>query len=158
MKRFEAAGWAATRVDGHDPEAIARALEKARTAGKPSLIACKTTIGYGAPTKAGTSGSHGSPLGPDEIAGARKALGWDYPRLFEHFEGLGKQVVKLRPELSDTYFNLAILHLEVALARVDLLERPATVGSTLRFDHAVVSAGPRRAVLVSRSRVPSGNV
>src|SRR5438874_4775707 len=79
VKRFEAAGWAATRIDGHDPEAIARALEKARTSSKPSLIACKTTIGFGAPTKAGSEKSHGSPLGADEIKGAREGLGWIWP-------------------------------------------------------------------------------
>src|SRR5215813_3352048 len=79
VKRFEAAGWAATRVDGHDPEAIARALEKARASNKPSLIACKTTIGFGAPTKAGSEKSHGSPLGADEIKGARERLGWTEP-------------------------------------------------------------------------------
>ena len=70
LKRFEAAGWAATRVDGHDPAAIAAALETAKKSERPSLIACRTTIGFGAPTKAGTEKSHGSPLGADEIAGA----------------------------------------------------------------------------------------
>jgi transketolase len=79
VKRFEAAGWAASRVDGHDPEAIARALEKARASSKPSLIACKTTIGFGAPTKAGSEKSHGSPLGADEIKGTRERLGWTSP-------------------------------------------------------------------------------
>ncbi|HEY0223123.1 MAG TPA: transketolase [Pseudolabrys sp.] len=79
VKRFEASGWAASRVDGHDPQAIAAALEKAQSADKPTLIACKTVIGFGAPTKAGKSSSHGSALGADEIAGARKALGWNHP-------------------------------------------------------------------------------
>jgi transketolase len=79
VKRFEAAGWAATRIDGHDPEAIAAALETAMTADRPSLIACRTTIGFGAPTKAGTEKSHGSALGPEEIAGARARLGWSEP-------------------------------------------------------------------------------
>src|SRR5205085_167391 len=51
VKRFDAAGWAAMRIDGHDPEAIARAIEKAKVSAKPSLIACRTTIGFGAPTK-----------------------------------------------------------------------------------------------------------
>jgi transketolase len=78
VKRFEAAGWAATRIDGHDPEAIASAIEKARASDCPSLIACRTTIGYGAPAKAGTEKCHGSPLGADEIAGARQKLGWSY--------------------------------------------------------------------------------
>jgi transketolase len=76
VKRFEAAGWAATRVDGHDPEAIAKALEKAQASDRPSLIACRTIIGFGAPSKAGTEKSHGSPLGADEIRGARERLGW----------------------------------------------------------------------------------
>src|SRR5690606_6084593 len=76
-KRFEASGWNTTRVDGHDPDAIAAAIEAARKSDRPTLIAAKTTIGYGAPTRAGTNKAHGSPLGAEEIAGARKALGWD---------------------------------------------------------------------------------
>jgi transketolase len=79
VKRFEAAGWNATRIDGHDPEAIAAAIEKARGSTRPSLIACRTTIGYGAPTKAGSEKAHGSPLGADEIKGARERLGWSEP-------------------------------------------------------------------------------
>ncbi|MGE0749126.1 MAG: transketolase [Variibacter sp.] len=79
VRRFESAGWAASHCDGHDPDAIAAAIEKARKSDRPSLIACRTTIGFGAPTKAGTAKSHGSPLGAEEIAGARKTLGWDYP-------------------------------------------------------------------------------
>ncbi|MGY6707720.1 MAG: transketolase [Rhizobiaceae bacterium] len=75
--RFEASGWNTLRADGHDPDAIASAIEKARASDRPTLIAFKTTIGFGAPTKAGTSKVHGSPLGADEIAGARKSLGWD---------------------------------------------------------------------------------
>jgi transketolase len=76
IKRFEAAGWAASRIDGHDPTAIMSALEQAQRSDKPVLIACKTKIGFGAPTKQGSEKSHGSPLGADEIAGARKTLGW----------------------------------------------------------------------------------
>jgi transketolase len=79
VKRFEAAGWAAMRIDGHDPEAIAAAIEKAKASDRPTLIACKTTIGFGAPTKAGRASSHGSPLGADEIKGAREKLGWAEP-------------------------------------------------------------------------------
>ena len=77
LKRFEAAGWAVSRVDGHDHAAIDAALQAARSSDKPVLIACRTTIGFGAPTKAGTAGSHGAPLGDEEIAGTRAALGWD---------------------------------------------------------------------------------
>ena len=76
VKRFEAAGWNAARIDGHDAAAISAALEKAQTSDKPVLIACKSKIGFGAPTKQGSEKSHGSPLGAEEIAGARKNLGW----------------------------------------------------------------------------------
>ena len=76
QKRFEAAGWAACRIDGHDPKAIERALTAAQESDKPSLIACRTTIGYGAPSKEGTAATHGAPLGTEEVAAARKALGW----------------------------------------------------------------------------------
>jgi transketolase len=79
VKRFEAAGWAATRIDGHDPAAIAKAVENAQASDRPSLIACRTIIGFGAPSKAGTEKSHGSPLGADEIKGARERLAWSEP-------------------------------------------------------------------------------
>ena len=79
VKRFESAGWAATRIDGHDPAAIAAALEAAKKSDRPSLIACRTTIGFGAPNKGGTAKVHGAALGPDEVAAARKKLGWTSP-------------------------------------------------------------------------------
>jgi transketolase len=79
VKRFEAAGWAATRIDGHDPAAIASALDAAKVSDRPSLIACRTIIGFGAPNKAGSEKSHGSPLGAEEIAGAREKLDWSAP-------------------------------------------------------------------------------
>lgn len=75
--RFEASNWHVQSVDGHDHAAIAKAIENAKASDKPSMIACKTTIGFGAPTKAGTASTHGAPLGDDEIAGAREALGWE---------------------------------------------------------------------------------
>ncbi|HEL9645548.1 transketolase [Streptococcus suis] len=77
--RFEAYGWHTALVeDGTDLDAIHAAIEKAKAAGKPSLIEVKTVIGYGAPTKAGSNSSHGAPLGAEEAEGTRKALGWDY--------------------------------------------------------------------------------
>ena len=79
VARFQASGWNAFHIDGHDPEAIAAAIETAKKSDRPTLIAAKTTIGFGAPTKAGTKAAHGSPLGKEEIAGARKALNWDSP-------------------------------------------------------------------------------
>ncbi len=77
-KRFEAAGWTTAKVDGHDMDAIDKAIEAARSSDKPVMIACRTTIGYGAPNKAGTAGSHGAPLGDEEIAGTRQAIGWPH--------------------------------------------------------------------------------
>ncbi len=77
--RFTAYGWHVQAVDGHDPEAVAATIAAARQAAQPSLIACKTVIGFGAPTKAGTAKTHGSPLGADEVAGARAKLGWPHP-------------------------------------------------------------------------------
>jgi transketolase len=79
LRRFEACGWNAWRVDGHDPEAVAAAIAQAQASDRPSLIACRTVIGFGAPTKAGSEKAHGSPLGADEIKGARERLGWNWP-------------------------------------------------------------------------------
>ena len=79
IKRFESAGWAAARIDGHDPAAIAGAIEVAKQSDRPSLIACRTTIGFGAPNKGGTEKAHGAALGPQEVAAARQKLGWNAP-------------------------------------------------------------------------------
>lgn len=77
--RFSASGWHVQAVDGHDPEAVAKAIEAAQKDDRPSMIACRTTIGFGSPNKGGTSGVHGSPLGAAEVAAAREKLGWPYP-------------------------------------------------------------------------------
>ena len=79
LARFAAAGWHAIRVDGHDREAIAAAIKAAKADPRPSLIACKTIIGYGAPNKQGTSATHGAALGDAEVAAARDFLGWTSP-------------------------------------------------------------------------------
>lgn len=78
LARFKASGWNVQAIDGHDMDAIRKAIKKAQKSDKPSMIACKTTIAFGAPTKAGKSSSHGSPLGDEEIKGARAALGWSH--------------------------------------------------------------------------------
>ncbi|MEW6640728.1 MAG: transketolase [Pseudomonadota bacterium] len=78
VARFKACGWNSVRIDGHDPKAIAAAITEAQSSDRPTMIACKTTIGFGAPKKAGTSKAHGEPLGAEELAGAKKALGWEY--------------------------------------------------------------------------------
>ena len=76
LKRFAAAGWATKRVDGHDPVEIAAAISSATRSSRPTLIACRTIIGFAAPTKAGTAASHGSALGAAELAATKEALGW----------------------------------------------------------------------------------
>src|SRR5262249_31197814 len=79
LERFRASGWHTAKVDGHNPEAVALAIANARAVtDQPSLIACRTVIGYGAPKKQGTAATHGSPLGEDEIRGARDRLGWHH--------------------------------------------------------------------------------
>jgi transketolase len=78
VARFAASGWNTLSIDGHDPDAIADAIRLAQESDKPTMIAAKTTIGFGAPNKSGTSGVHGAPLGADEIAGTREALNWPH--------------------------------------------------------------------------------
>ena len=78
MMRFDASQWHVQEIDGHNPEEIRQAIVNAQDDKRPSLIACRTQIGYGAPTKANSKDCHGSPLGKDEIAGAREKLGWPH--------------------------------------------------------------------------------
>lgn len=100
--RFESAGWTVMSVDGHDAAAVDAALTTARASDRPVMIACKTIIGKGAPTKAGTAGSHGSPLGADEIAGARKAMGWTHGAfeipgdIYDGWRSVGERGAKAR--------------------------------------------------------------
>lgn len=77
-KRFEASGWSTWAVDGHDAEAIASAISSAQKNDKPAMIACRTVIGFGAPTLAGTAKTHGAPLGDEEIRGVREKLHWSH--------------------------------------------------------------------------------
>ena len=78
LKRFTAYGWATRRIDGHDPEQLNAALAFAQKSTKPTIIACRTIIGFSAPTKAGTAGSHGAPLGGAEAEAAKQAMGWNH--------------------------------------------------------------------------------
>lgn len=77
IARFKASGWKTIHIDGHNHEEIADAIEKAQASDRPTMISCKTTIGFGSPNRAGTSKAHGAPLGDEEIALTREALGWD---------------------------------------------------------------------------------
>ncbi len=79
LARFAASNWHTLAVDGHDPLAIEAAIEAAIAADRPSIVACRTTIGFGSPNRAGTSGVHGAALGEDEVAATRRQLGWTAP-------------------------------------------------------------------------------
>ena len=120
LARFAAHNWDVQKVDGHDYAAISKAIAAAKKTDKPSLIACRTTIAKGAPTKAGTAASHGAALGAEEIAGARKNLGWDFEpfiipekilelwrlvgeRNFEAFENWQDNIKTLKPEIRDEF-------------------------------------------------------
>lgn len=78
IKRFQAVGWNTIEIDGHNYDQIEQAVAAAQKSDKPTLVACKTQIGYGAPTKCGTSKCHGSPLGEEELAAMRQNLNWNY--------------------------------------------------------------------------------
>jgi transketolase len=104
LKRFDSAGWAVTKVDGHDRDAIALAIHWAQQQDRPSFIACKTIIGFGAPTKQGTAATHGAPLGKDEVAAARLKLGWPHepfaipPETLERWREAGRRGSAARME------------------------------------------------------------
>jgi transketolase len=78
LARFKASGWDVAQIDGHDPEALDQALTNAKATDIPSLIACRTVIGFGSPSKQGTSATHGAPLGDEEIVATRMELGWPH--------------------------------------------------------------------------------
>ncbi|MEK1928180.1 MAG: transketolase [Pararhizobium sp.] len=102
IARFQAVHWNTIRVDGHNPEEIAAAIEAAQKSDRPTFIACKTVIGFGAPNKAGTHKVHGSPLGAEEIAATRKALNWEAEAftvpadILEAWRAVGKRSVGAR--------------------------------------------------------------
>ena len=112
-KRFQAAGWQVLEIDGHDPTAIDEALTAAKKTKKPTMIGCKTHIGFGSPAKQDTAKAHGSPLGPDEIAKVREIYGWEHPA-FEipkdiktGWEKIGSRGAADRAEWQDRYDALS---------------------------------------------------
>ncbi len=120
-KRFEALGWGVQDIDGHDHEAIYQALRDAQAdEDRPSLIVCHTTIGKGAPTKAGTASSHGEPLGEDEILAGKRAIGWEeepfhVPReVHGYFEQRKAQWRAGRKDYDDAFARYRDAHAEVA--------------------------------------------
>ena len=114
-KRFESYGWEYILIDGHNEKEIFKALKKVQNAKKPTIISCKTKIGYGSPNKSGKSSSHGSPLGLDEIKLVRNVLNWNYKpfeipnKILNEWKKIGKKGQKLENDWSKIYKKKKIL-------------------------------------------------
>jgi transketolase len=138
VARFKAHGWNAVHVDGHDQKAIAAAITQAQSSDRPSLIACKTTIGFGAPTKAGTSKAHGEALGAEELAGAKKALGWNYgpfeipDDILQAWRSVGKQGASAHADWNRRFEAMAPAKRDEFQRRVIDRKRPANLAETIR--------------------------
>jgi transketolase len=138
VARFKAHGWNAVHVDGHDQKAIATAIKQAQTSDRPSLIACKTTIGFGAPTKAGTSKAHGEALGAEELAGAKKALGWNYgpfeipDDVLQAWRSVGKQGVAAHADWRKRFEAMPAAKRDEFQRRVIDRKRPAGLAASIR--------------------------
>jgi len=150
VARFEASGWATSRVDGHDPEAVAAAIEQARRSDRPTLIACRTVIGYGAPTKAGKAATHGSPLGPEEIAGARARLGWAHApfevpgHILSAWRTSGARGAPLRAAWSQRWQSLDA-DARAAFEQPARAAQPAIAAAIAAARKAAASAGAKKA-------------
>jgi transketolase len=138
VARFKAHGWNAVQIDGHDQKAIADAITQAQTADRPSLIACKTTIGFGAPHKAGTSKAHGEPLGTEELAGAKKALGWEYgpfeipDDVLQAWRAVGKQGASAHADWRSRFDATPEAQRNEFQRRVIDRKRPKALGEAIR--------------------------
>ena len=138
VARFKAHGWNAVRIDGQDQKAIADAITRAQSSDRPSLIACKTTIGFGAPTKAGTSKAHGEALGPEELAGAKKALGWNYgpfeipDDVLQAWRNVGKQGASANADWLRRFESKPEALRSEFIRRVIERKRPAALGEVIR--------------------------
>ncbi len=149
MKRFRASGWSVFACDGHDPVAIDEAIAAAKKTNTPSLIACKTHIGYGAPTKQDTAKAHGSPLGADEIAAVREAYGWshapfDIPTdIKSAWEAIGARGATAHTEWKELMGTLPPRRVEL-FERVMKGEVPAKLtGAVRRFKKEVSASAPK---------------
>jgi transketolase len=138
VARFKAHGWNAVHVDGHDQKAIADAIKQAQSSDRPSMIACKTTIGFGAPHKAGTSKAHGEPLGAEELAAAKKALGWNYgpfeipDEVLQAWRNVGKQGASAHAEWRGRFDAKPDALRSEFIRRVIDRKRPDALGEVIR--------------------------
>ncbi|WFU16172.1 transketolase [Bradyrhizobium sp. CB3481] len=148
VKRFKSAGWAAELIDGHDPKAIAAAITRAQKSNKPSLIACKTTIGFGAPTRAGTAKAHGEALGADELKGAKEKLGisleaFSVPDdVLKAWREAGSRGAAAREEWESAFGELGPRK-RAEFERRMRHERPATLAKALRAHKKALLESPQ---------------
>ena len=148
LKRFEASGWSVEEIDGHDYAVIDAALSRAKNSKKPVLIACRTTIGYGAPNKAGTAGAHGAPLGPDEIKGARAAIGWtagpfEIPaEVAKLWKAAGAQGAALRADWEERFGKLSARK-QAEFQRQIASEAPKSLSATVKRAKAALAEAPK---------------
>lgn len=158
LARFEASQWHVQAIDGHDYGAIQKAIEAAHLDPRPSLIACKTTIGYGAPTKAGKASSHGSPLGATEIQGVREALNWPHPPfhipddLLNLWRGLGHKGTTPKAEIPNSQWKGALQKL-----KAEFLESKPTLGTRLTSQKVIETITPYMGNLIGGSADLTGS-
>ncbi|HTO62672.1 MAG TPA: transketolase [Bradyrhizobium sp.] len=147
VKRFKSAGWQAERIDGHDPAAIAAAIKRAQASSRPTLIACKTTIGFGAPHKAGTAKAHGEALGADELKAAKENLGislepFSVPDdVLKSWREAGSRGGAARKEWDARYAELGPRK-RAEFERRLKHERPAALGKALKTHKKALLASP----------------
>jgi len=147
VKRFKSAGWQAERIDGHDPQAIAAAIKRAQASSRPTLIACKTTIGFGAPSKAGTAKAHGEALGADELKAAKENLGislepFSVPDdVLKSWREAGSRGGAARKEWDARYAELGPRK-RAEFERRLKHERPTALGKALRTHKKALLASP----------------
>ena len=147
VKRFQAAGWRAEHVDGHDQDAVAAAIERAQRSNKPTMIACKTTIGFGSPHRAGTSKAHGEPLGPEEAAATKANLGitwgtFEVPAdILKTWREAGTRGVAARKEWEERFAALSERKREEFSRRMSG-ERPAKLGKAILAHKKALAAAP----------------
>ncbi|CAM5777346.1 transketolase [Labrys miyagiensis] len=147
IKRFQSAGWRAVSVDGHDQDAIAAAIEAAQKSSKPTLIACKTTIGFGSPHRAGTSKAHGEPLGPEEAKLTKENLGitgapFEVPAdILKAWREAGSRGVAARKEWEERFATLSERK-QAEFKRRMGHERPAKLGKAILAHKKALAAAP----------------
>jgi transketolase len=147
IKRFQSAGWRAVGVDGHDQDAVAAAIEAAQKSSKPTLIACKTTIGFGSPHRAGTSKAHGEPLGPEEAKLTKENLGitgapFEVPAdILKTWREAGTRGVAARTAWEERFATLSERK-QAEFTRRMTHERPAKLGKAVLAHKKALAATP----------------